>query len=215
VVPNVESSSASTPVDPVDEVVAAFDLVLDAIEDAVSGAKESAVAAVQDERFEVELIRARIEELRAYGEDVEALRRRWPLEPQTKAATASVLPLVVNPPEAPPEPESTRRFLGRVRRGERTPEAAFRRPILKALVELGGEASIGTVLDKVEQRVNSELKPVDLLGLPSDPGTVRWRNTAQWSRQELVSLGLLERSRQRGMWAISAAGREWLTAHPE
>jgi hypothetical protein len=203
-------------VDPVDEVIAAFDLVLDAIEDAVADAKESAIAAVQDERFaDVDRIKARVEKLRGYGAEVEALRERWPLEPRAEApAAAASLPLAVTRP-AVARQEPTRRFLGRVRRGERTPEAVFRRPILEALVELGGEAPIGTVLDKLEQRLSAELKPVDLLGLPSDPGTVRWRNTAQWSRQELVSLGLLEPSRQKGIWAISAAGRAWLDEHTE
>lgn len=38
-------------------------------------------------------------------------------------------------------------------RGRRTPKEAFRRPILEALVELGGRASVSAVLDRVERKM--------------------------------------------------------------
>lgn len=71
----------------------------------------------------------------------------------------------------------------RLPRGLRTPEDAFRRPILEALVELGGRAPIGKVLERVEQKMKGVLNQYDYEPLPSDPRSPRWRNTAQWCRR--------------------------------
>lgn len=105
---------------------------------------------------------------------------------------------------------SQRRDLGRLPRGQRTPELTFRRPILEALIELGGTARIGEVLELVGQQLEDRLQPVDHEELASGKGQVRWRNTAQWSRNELVRDGLMEPSRRYGEWAISDAGRAHL-----
>jgi len=48
---------------------------------------------------------------------------------------------------------SSREFLGRLERGQRTPQAAYRRPILQALHSLGGSARIRQVLEQVRELV--------------------------------------------------------------
>ncbi|MGC8862846.1 MAG: winged helix-turn-helix domain-containing protein [Armatimonadota bacterium] len=88
-------------------------------------------------------------------------------------------------------------------------------PILKALCDLGGSGEVGLVLDRVYEMVKDHLKPADLEPLPSDPTSVRWRNTAQWARWDLVERGLITRGSTRGTWEITEAGRRWLEHESE
>jgi hypothetical protein len=74
----------------------------------------------------------------------------------------------------------------RLRRGLRTPQEAFRIPILEALVELGGRGTVQAVLDRVEQKMANALNEFDRAPLPSAPRTPRWRNAARWCRLLLV-----------------------------
>jgi len=111
--------------------------------------------------------------------------------------------------EGQQEDEETRverRNLGRLRRGIRTPEAAFRIPILQALVEMGGSGHIGDVLQRVEEKMRKTLKEVDDEPLASTPDLLRWQNTAQWCRNSLVREGLMKSDSARGTWEISEAG---------
>jgi len=71
-----------------------------------------------------------------------------------------------------------RKAKARLPRGLSTPEDAFRRPNLEALVELSGSASISEVLDRVEQKMKGVLNEYDYQPLSSDPHSLRWRNTA-------------------------------------
>lgn len=189
--------------EPVDEVITALHLVLDALEDVAEEVKEAARHSLEEERLD-DLARqsARISEIRDFAESVGELRHRWsssnhPTDGQRADESGGS--------EGP-----SRTYLGRVPRGTRTPEVAFRRPILEVLVELGGSGSIQDVLDRVGERLDGQLRPIDFEPLPSTPDTLRWRNTAQWSRNELVRTGLMEPVRTRGVWEISAAGRAWL-----
>jgi hypothetical protein len=92
-----------------------------------------------------------------------------------------------------------------------TPEDAFRRPVLEALVELSGSAPVGKVLDRVEQKMKGVLNEYDRKPLPSDPRSIRWRNTAKWCRSTLAREGLMKSDSPHGIWEISEQGRKWLT----
>jgi hypothetical protein len=98
----------------------------------------------------------------------------------------------------------------RLERGLRTSEDAFRKPILEALVELGGQAEISDVLDLVEKKMRGILNDYDYQPLSSDPDIIRWRNTAQWCRNTMVRQGLLKSDSPRGIWAISEEGKKAL-----
>ena len=98
----------------------------------------------------------------------------------------------------------------RLKRGLRTSEDAFRKPILEALVELEGRAEMSKVLDLVEKKMQGILNDYDYQSLPSDPKTIRWRNTAQWCRNTMVREGLLKSDSPRGIWEISERGRKAL-----
>jgi len=96
---------------------------------------------------------------------------------------------------------------GKLTKGLKTPPQAYRRPILEALYELGGRASVQDVLKTVEQKVKSLLTEFDYQRLPSGIDT-RWRNTAQWERLALVKDGLLKADSPSGIWELSNKGEQ-------
>jgi hypothetical protein len=106
-----------------------------------------------------------------------------------------------------PSPRPKRVVKERLKRGMRTPEDFFREPILMVLLEMGGSAPISEVLDRVYKKVKASLNKYDLQPLPSDPQSIRWRNTAQWCRNTLVREGLLRSDSPRGTWELSEEGR--------
>ena len=97
----------------------------------------------------------------------------------------------------------------RLPKGLKTPQSAYRIPILSALVALGGEADIDAVLERVRTLVADRLNTYDLDTF-ADGKTVRWINTAQWARNTLREEGLIRDDTPRGVWGISEAGRKWL-----
>jgi hypothetical protein len=98
----------------------------------------------------------------------------------------------------------------RLARGMRTPESAFILPILRAILDLGGSASMQQVLEKVGATMKDRLRDVDHQSLKSDPTHPRWNNTAQWARNAMVADGLLKNNSPRGVWEITAAGKQHL-----
>jgi restriction system protein len=130
--------------------------------------------------------------LTEFREKVKGLQREWK---------------TVFAPAAPTGKKRRRKRGPRLERGLRTPEDAFRRPILEALVELGGSGGLNEVLDLVGEKMAGTLNRYDRQAMPSDPGQVRWRNTAQWCRLGLVREGLLRADSPRGVWEISSQGR--------
>lgn len=105
--------------------------------------------------------------------------------------------------------QKARKKRERLQRGLRTPEDAFRLPILETLEELGGRGTVAEVLERVEAKMKSNLNRCDYEPLPSS-GVIRWRNTAQWCRNTLVKEGLMKSDSPRGIWEISEKGREFL-----
>jgi hypothetical protein len=94
-------------------------------------------------------------------------------------------------------------------RGMSTPQSAYRQPILQALIEMGGSGHMSEVLVRVEQLMRGKLKELDYEPLPSD-GTLRWSKSAQWTRNKMAREGLLKEDSPRGIWEISATGRQTL-----
>jgi restriction system protein len=99
----------------------------------------------------------------------------------------------------------------RLRKGLKTPQSAYRVPILRALVTLGGEAAMDAVLEQVESLMADQLNDYDRSTL-SDGKTIRWVNTAQWARNALREEGLIRDDTPRGVWGISGKGEAWLKA---
>lgn len=95
-----------------------------------------------------------------------------------------------------------------MKRGLRTPEDAFKIPILESLIELGGKAEIKTILNRVYQKMKHILNEYDRQPLPSGTG-IRWQNTAQWARNSMVNEGLLSSTSPKGIWEITERGKEY------
>lgn len=112
--------------------------------------------------------------------------------------------------EADAEPEPQESDGKKLKKGLKTPESAYRRPILQALVELGGSSELHAVLNRVHAMMKGELNQHDLAPLPSDGVTPRWQNTAQWARNALREGGYLRSDSPYGVWEISDRGRAWL-----
>ena len=89
----------------------------------------------------------------------------------------------------------------------RTPEWAFRIPILQALIDFGGKAHCQKVKNRIGLEMANQLTEADRETL-SDNKTIRWENSVHWERQVLVDEGLLYPSRKVGIWEITPAGRE-------
>ncbi|MHA1428629.1 MAG: winged helix-turn-helix domain-containing protein [Candidatus Helarchaeota archaeon] len=183
------------------EVSEAFEILLEAIETVVNMVKEESARSLRVNNYE--RAKAAIEEasqLTEFLEKVKALRMEW-------------TGLFMARPGTEKKRRSPRKVRAPLPRGLRTPEERFRRPILEALVELGGSAPMREVLDLVEPKMKGILNEYDYGSLSSSPRSIRWRNTAQWCRNMLVQEGLLKNNSPYGIWEISDQGRKWLTEH--
>jgi restriction system protein len=86
---------------------------------------------------------------------------------------------------------------------ERTPLWEYYRPLLQALVELGGEATRSQVEDKVEPILASVLTPVEMIATTG--GKLGWKTAVRRARRFMVREGLLED--HTGLkWRISSQG---------
>ncbi len=192
-----------------DQVADAFDLLQDEIA-LVLGTLGAEVADAGTSRdfARVAELAAQAQAIEAVLDEVRTLEARW--------NSSGLVPVHADDSDetvASGGVASGRRNLGRAARGTKTPESAFYRPILEVLVSRGGTATLGEVLDQIEWSMGDTFTEVDLQPLPSSDGRqVRWRNTAQWARNTLVTEGLMERPRRRGQWDIAQAGRDWLAS---
>jgi hypothetical protein len=85
-----------------------------------------------------------------------------------------------------------------------TPLWGFYQPILKALHQLGGEATAAEIEPAVERIMESMLLPGDRARLSG--GRERWKVVIRWTRKHLVEEEWLE-NRKGATWRITDAGR--------
>ncbi len=98
----------------------------------------------------------------------------------------------------------------KLKRGLRTPEKAYIKPILESLVQLGGKGKVEEILKLVKNKMENILNKYDWEPLPSMPKVPRWKNTAQWTRNSLVKEGYLSPNSPQGIWEITDKGVELL-----
>jgi restriction system protein len=184
-------------------VTAAFELLLEEIEEEIELVNQAGAKAFGEGQYErVDAARQQAGALTAYRRKLVELRREW----QTLSTAFDVAE------DEDEQQKASRRDLGRLQRGVRTPEETFRRPILQVLADMGGSGKVRDVLTQVEKMVRAELSEADYQHLPSTPNTPRWYNTAQWARNSMVQEGLLRDDSPRGTWEISEAGRRYLAS---
>lgn len=119
------------------DVSTAFEALLEEVEaevDFVNTVGSRSFEGRDYDRAKEALARAGV--LIAFRDKVSALRAEW----QTIAAVAEQ--------EEDEETKAERRNLGRLRNGLRTPEAAYREPILRVLQSMGGSGKAADVLEK-------------------------------------------------------------------
>lgn len=166
------------------EVSELFGMLLEEIDTVVKALNESgAEAFLQGNYEEASRIAEKAQKVGEFRERVLVLKGEWEA--------------LFSPPE---EGKGGKRIWGM-----RTPESAFRQPILEALVELGGSARTSEVLSLVEKKMIGTLNEHDYQRLRS--GSIRWQNTAQWCRLKMVREGLLKQDSPMGIWEISDRGR--------
>ena len=122
----------------------------------------------------------------------------------TLTANSSITPTLTQTETRTSEQDSKPNRTPRLRRGAKTPQEEFKEPILKALIELGGEGKTRDVLQRVERLMRAKLLPIDYEKY--DDGLEKWDKTAQWTRIELIDEGLMDRNAPRGIWKISELG---------
>ena len=176
-------------------VFSAFEMLLEEVEaeiDFVNSVGSKAFQGRDYEKAKEALDRSGV--LTAFRDKVASLRKEW----EGIAAVAES--------QEDEETKAERRDLGRLRRGQRTPEAKYYLPILQVLAEMGGSGETAEVLDGVGKKMKGVLKDVDNDPLASSPDNPRWRNAAQWARNSMVREGLLKPDSPRGVWEITEAG---------
>jgi hypothetical protein len=90
--------------------------------------------------------------------------------------------------------------------GEKLPQKEFRRPLLDVLREKGGKARVKEIRELLEPRMAPRLSSADYEQVSS--GDPRWWNAVCWERNDLVKEGLLRGDSERGIWELSARGRD-------
>lgn len=83
-------------------------------------------------------------------------------------------------------------------------------PILNILVESGGGAPAGDVIEILGENIADKLTSADTQRLGT--GETRWKNRARFARLHMKERGLLS-SEERGVWEITNAGRQYLAGH--
>jgi len=174
------------------EVTIAFEILLEELETVVNSLNEDGVQAFQGGGYD----RARqladdAMRLTEFHEKVKGLQTEW---------RTLLIPGVSTG-------KRRRRKTGRkLPRGVRTPEEAYRIPILGVLVERGGSAPKAEVVDAVGERMKGILNSYDRQRLLSGR-EIRWRNATMWCRARMVQEGLLKTNSPYGIWEISEKGR--------
>jgi hypothetical protein len=178
------------------EVNTAFEILLEEVEAVGNTLNDAGADAFR--KGDYEQARRVIEDatrLAGFREKIKSLQKEW----QQGFVGKTVAPVSGIP-------KAKRKIDKRLTRGLRTPEEAFRLPLLQALNELGGRASMNDVLNGLEKNLKSTLTPYDYQPLPSNPKQMRWKNTAQWCRLTLVTEGLMKNDSHWGVWEISPSG---------
>lgn len=179
-------------------VVVAFEMLLEEIEAEIDFVDRAGVHGFELRDYDrAKEALERATQVTAFRDKVDMLRREW-------------TDLFAQDDEEETETHAQRRNLGRLKRGSRTREEAYNRPILEVLEALNGSAQVSEVLERVQQQMAGVLQDVDYEPLASDPDMPRWKNAARWARNSMVKKGLLRDDSPRGVWQISEAGKVFL-----
>jgi len=182
------------------ERILALDLLLEELDQVVLRLNEEGAGLFKAGKYDrARALLSKVESVTGFRGKVLCLKEDW---------KALNVPVTRKP--AGPQDRSARSASPPLKPGLKTGYAEFRYPILAALVRLGGSGQVREVLNLVEEIMGEQLNIYDYQPLPSNPNSVRWKNTASWERHNMLQDGLLGGDSARGVWEITAAGREAL-----
>lgn len=184
-----------------DDVSAALHLLAESIQGEVQRINAEGAQAMQGGDYDTaQSVIDFAKRLTAFRSEVDSLGKEWDaLEDLRDKASAKVQQIV------------SKRFFGRRASGEITPHDGYCRFILEVLVEMDGKGRTMNVLDRVGEKMKGILKPKDYEPHESEPHQIRWRNSAQWSRNHMANKdGRMKKGSPSGTWEISDKGRAWL-----
>jgi len=149
------------------------------------------------------------------------LRRLLGLEPGKSGSSDGVAAPASTGPTARPPASKLAKKKQQAQKAKRTraatgtllPEARYELPLLKALVDLGGQAPYRDVVKRVGDELNDEFLPADFETLNS--GGIRWQSRLQFVRLRAIQRGHLDKDSPRGIWSITDAGRAALAEASE
>ena len=100
-----------------------------------------------------------------------------------------------------------------VKSGPLTPKKAYFKPILKALVSLGGAGKPADVIDLVYQKMEAVLTDADRNSTEGgNPDYPRWKTASYSTRSLLIKQELLKANSPKGVWEISVKGRNYVAS---
>lgn len=132
------------------------------------------------------------------------LRRLLGLAPPTEAQRQEL-----RPENRKRRPRGERKPKGRRPRaplGVLLPEREYELPILRYLLEHGGQAPSREVVDAVGGKLSDRLTDADRETLSM--GGVRWESRVHFTRLRLAERGLMRRDTARGVWALTQSGMD-------
>lgn len=124
-----------------------------------------------------EMLADKGKEIRGFQSEIEVLRKRW---------------------------REVRGGSDRAAKKATTPLWQYYQPILKALVQAGGECRRSDIEPKVEQLISASLEAGDRLAMGR--GRERWQVMIHRARKPLIAEGWIEADSGK-LWRITAAGR--------
>lgn len=175
----------------------AFETLLNSLHATIEDAKVQLADATAHGQFnKVIALGKRCEELQTQIKNLEALRHKW-----GELVGKSISPV-----------KRRNRAKRKYVYGLKTPQQAYRLPILNTLVKMGGSGQARDVLEAVYDQMKSVLNEYDH-GLLQNGSTPRWRNTAEFERNTMRKEGLIKSDSPLGIWEISEKGLKWLQEH--
>ncbi len=178
-------------------VLAAFEILLEEMETEIEFINQSGARAFAARNYEgARAVLDRADQATALREKLAELRSEW-----EKLAPAGALKGA--------DAKTNGSFdLSRLQRGIRTREAAYFKPILQVLSQMGGAGEMSDVLERLPKVMKGTLTQVDYEPLTPDSEVPRWWNTAQWAHSAMRQAGLLKADSPRGVWEMSEVGHK-------
>ena len=178
-------------------VQAAFEILLEEMETEIEIINQSGAKAFAARNYEAaRAVLERADQITALREKLSGLRGEWEkLVPVAGANGAG-------------SKKNGSHDLSRLHRGIRTREAAYFKPILQVLNQMGGFGDMADVLERLPKLMKGTLTDLDFEPLAANSEVPRWWNTAQWAQSAMVQAGLLKSDSPRGIWEMTEAGHK-------